>query len=203
MNRSEDTKFDINPLYPVILAVPPTLQKLTGRAKVHGLSILAREALSISCRKSQRPLNLLKKDSRGAPLPENENHWSVSHKSRCVAAVVAPYPIGIDIEEMKPYPQPIKDRVASQDEWQLGSRIQSDLLFLRFWTAKEAVLKAVGVGISGLSRCRVTQIIDKNRLRLIYEQTPYTVAQTVYHDHLTAVIVDNRSIFWTHLSKCD
>lgn len=188
-------------LYPTILAVPETSQQLTGRAKSKMLSRLAREALFASCQRSGWPIVKLDKDQNGAPLSENGYHWSLSHKSKFVAAVVAPYPIGIDIEKIRPFSDALQRRIASTAEWRLGSKIEPDLLFYRFWTAKEAVLKAVGVGLSGLAHCRVTMIVDNYRLCLTYDTTPFMVSQVQLCNHVAAVISDDCPIFWTHLSK--
>lgn len=189
------------PLYPVIMEVPKDLQQLTGRAKVTTLSRLAREALSISCQKGEWPITDLKKDEKGAPLSERGHYWSLSHKSQFVAGVAAPYPIGVDIEKLRSCSKTLKRRIANQEEWQLGSEIEPDLLFFRFWTAKEAVLKAVGVGMGGLFHCRITKIYDEHRLCLTYKNTTFRVAQIQFRGHLAAVITDNRPICWTHLLK--
>lgn len=189
------------PIYPVILKVPEAIQPLSGHAKVDALQRLAREALAFSGRKSGWPVFRLKKDGKGAPIPENGIYWSLSHKSRFVAAVTAPYPVGIDIEKIRPVNEALKHRIASRKEWRLDSGTESNFLFFRFWTAKEAVLKAVGVGLTGLSKCRATEIIDEQRLCLTYGKTVFRVAQSRYMDHLVAVIIDHRPIYWTYLSK--
>ena len=190
-----------SPIYPVIMPVPFSLQQLTGREKVKTLSRLARKALVFSCKKSGWPITHLKKDPNGAPIPENGYYWSLSHKSGFVAAVVAPYPIGIDIERLRPSSKALRNRIASTKEWQLGPKIDPDLLFFRFWTAKEAVLKAVGVGMRGLSNCRIIRILDNSKMCLTYRYTTFMVTHIQFNGHLATVIIDNRPICWTHLSK--
>lgn len=192
-----------SPLYPVILEVPQHLRQLSGRAKVEALSRVAREALAISCRKSGRPVIHAEKDEKGAPLPEDDCYWSLSHKSRFVAAVAAPYPIGIDIEELRPVTAPLKQRIASEKEWRLGGGSESEFLFFRYWTAKEAVLKAAGIGMPGLSRCRITEIVDAHRLFLAFDNRSFMVTQTLHCGHLAAIVADDRPICWTHLSKSE
>lgn len=197
---SQTTSVDkSSPLYPVIMPVPLASQQLTGREKVRALSQQARKALFFSCKKSGWPIIHLKKDPNGAPIPENGYYWSLSHKSRFVAAVVAPYPIGIDIERLQPSSKALRNRIASTEEWQLEHKIDSDLLFFRFWTAKEAVLKAAGVGMSGLSNCRIIKILDDSRMCLTYQNTTFMVTHIQFDGHLATVIIDNRPICWTHL----
>lgn len=193
--------FPLPPIYPVVIKMPDLLKDLTGRARVNFLSQAARRALAISGRKSGRPIKDLKKDAKGAPIAENGIYWSLSHKSRYVAAVTAPCPVGIDIETYRTFDSALKCRIASQQEWRLGTFIEPNLLFLRFWTAKEAVLKAMGVGMAGLSKCRVTAIPDAQQLCLTYGTTPFRVIQKQFNDHLAAVTIDHHPIFWTHLLK--
>jgi 4'-phosphopantetheinyl transferase len=190
-----------SPIYPVIMPVPLAMQQLAGREKVKALSQQARKALFFSCKKSGWPILHLKKDPNGVPIPENGYYWSLSHKSRFVAAVVAPYPIGIDIERLQPSSKALRNRIASTKEWQLEPEIDPDLLFFRFWTAKEAVLKAVGVGMSGLSNCRIIKILGDSKMRLTYQYTTFMVSQIQFNGHLATVIIDNRPICWTHLLK--
>ena len=89
----------------------------------------------------------LEKDKNGAPLPSKGTYWSLTHKSANVAAVVAPRPVGIDIEVLRPCNPNLYQRIASAEEWDLAATV-SDKNFFRYWTAKEAVLKAVGKGLT-------------------------------------------------------
>ena len=57
--------------------------------------------------------------------------------------------IGIDIERVKPYPADLVAEVLDFDEIQLLNKSNDkDRLFFKFWTFKEAILKAKGVGLS-------------------------------------------------------
>ncbi|MET9274132.1 4'-phosphopantetheinyl transferase superfamily protein [Kribbella sp. NPDC003557] len=82
---------------------------------------------------------------------------SVSYSPRRIA-VAASYggPVGIDLEELTPRDfRPLADRWFAQREvaWLAGQPDQLEA-FLRLWTAKEAVGKALGLGLrrSGLRR---------------------------------------------------
>lgn len=96
------------------------------------------------------------KDSDGRPMAFEGLHWSISHKPECVAAVVAPWPVGIDVEEVRPRTESLLDYVMNPEEWGVFDAMGGWDAFFRTWTAKEAVLKAVGTGLAGLSRCRVS-----------------------------------------------
>ena len=186
----------ITTIHPVILAVPQADRQLTGREKVLALRRCARAALAHSADLGQVALGRLEKDERGAPVPSNGVYWSLTHKERFVAAVTAPHPIGIDIEQLKPVNPAMHRRLASEAEWGLAPAI-TQALFYRFWTAKEAVLKAVGLGFAALSHCRIRAITDEQRLMISFKDSKWTV---VHHwgtrDHLVAVTADDVDIQW-------
>ncbi|HTF80659.1 MAG TPA: 4'-phosphopantetheinyl transferase superfamily protein [Cytophagales bacterium] len=82
-------------------------------------------------------------------LPEGP-HFNISHSEKHVVCALSPqYPIGIDVEELK-LPGVIDDfkGIFSKDEWtQLMASPNPESLFITYWTRKESVLKAYGVGL--------------------------------------------------------
>ena len=83
-----------------------------------------------------------------------EFHWSLSHTKRWAAAIIADGPVGIDIERITPRRLTTMEAIADKAEWHIvGNRTWPN--FFRIWTAKEATLKANGVGIGHLIDCRV------------------------------------------------
>ncbi|MDA8139690.1 MAG: 4'-phosphopantetheinyl transferase superfamily protein [Desulfobacteraceae bacterium] len=183
-------------IHPVIGPVPLAEQQLKMRAKVEALRRLARLALQRSAQFSGFQMGVLKQAENGAPLPSNGIHWSLSHKNIYVAAVASWTPVGIDIEQIAPYSEGVARRLAGPSEWALAP--EPDIkLFYRYWTAKEAVLKAVGAGLAGLGRCRVEAIPDDFHLRLSFEGRPWTVTHHwIGSDHLVAVTSDAVAIEW-------
>ena len=157
-------------IHPVILAVPAAEHNLKGRDKVAALGRQARLALTHSATYSQLTLGELNKGEHGAPIPCEGVHWSLTHKSEHVAAVCAPFAIGIDIEKIRPFNESLCSRIAHETEWALAPEI-SETLFFRYWTAKEAVLKAVGKGFTGLSHCRIRKIVDNDHLMVIFSES--------------------------------
>lgn len=182
-------------LHPVIMAVPDTVQAWIGRRRVLALSRLARAAVRQSSRRAGNVLGRLDKNSDGVPLPSNGWHWSVAHKPVYVAGVAGPGPLGIDIEPVQPRVRNLFNKIADQREWRLGSEDEWHL-FYRFWTAKEAVLKAVGMGLKGLSHCRVITIDDPYRLTLDYKGETWVVKQNMRHGHVAAVAAKKLLIDW-------
>jgi 4'-phosphopantetheinyl transferase len=129
----------------------------------------------------------LLKSPEGAPLPAGGYFWSLAHKSERVAGVVADFPIGLDIEKIRPCAPGLYRMAADAAEWSLGVSAD-DLLFFRFWTAKEAVLKSLGIGLSGLSKCRVIRIVDDHHLMLTYKHQEFLVAHFYFNGHIAAIL---------------
>jgi 4'-phosphopantetheinyl transferase len=184
-------------IHPVAMTVPSRDRQLAGREKVSALSRLARQALHYSAVYGGWSLGALTKDKDGVPLPSNGIHWSLSHKETLVTAVAAPFAIGIDVEKIRPVTPRLFQRVAVKAEWDLAGGAADLPLFFRFWTAKEAVLKAVGRGIAGLGHCRVATIPDNDRMTLFYNTRVWTVTHhRIDADHLIAVTAEPERIRW-------
>jgi len=181
-------------LFPVVMPVIEAESKPSGKEAVDRLSRIAREALKVSAQKSRVKLGELLKDGDGAPCPVDGIYWSLSHKPEYVAAVVSNDKVGIDIEEMKPRTESLFARVAGDAEWELNEK-SWDTLF-RYWTAKEAVLKVIGIGIGGLRTCRITSVPDENHLTLDYRGRLFLVEQLRHNDHIVSVLKGNNEIDW-------
>jgi 4'-phosphopantetheinyl transferase len=182
-------------LYPVVLPLSEADPALSGKERLARLSRIAREALRLSAETSGVTVGELAKDEDDVPLPSNGIHWSVSHKPSCVAAVVSNEPIGIDVEEIGPRDEAIYALVGSDEEWELGGGRSWDTFF-RYWTAKEAVLKAVGVGIGGLKKCRVASLPDEDRVVLEYRDHTYVVEQLRHRSLIVSVLKNGHDVQW-------
>ncbi len=181
-------------LHPVILPIPPEDQRLQGRERVQAQSRRAREALALCCEASGVALGPLTTDSRGAPVPFANTHWSLSHKSRYVAAVVGLSPIGIDIEEVRPRNEELYEYVAGAAEWALAERNWET--FFRYWTAKEAVLKTAGVGLSHLRKAKIHALLGKDYLLVDYGSQLWPVTHFRFQDHVVALMHDDYEVAW-------
>ena len=140
---------------------------------------------------------VLKKDGAGVPQPINGMFWSLTHKPRYVAGVVSTAPVGIDLEHMRPRAEALFRKVASKEEWALsqGERWHA---FYRFWTAKEAVLKAVGKGIGNLSRCRIQRLISDTEIAVTLLDKTWHVEQCCFQGHIAAVVKNAKRVEWVH-----
>jgi len=182
-------------LHPVILAVPDTVKELTPKERVKFLSRHARRALKMSADKSGIRLDKLQQDERNAPLPFRGTYWSITHKTEYVGAVVSPLPAGIDIEKICPRTKSLFDKAANEAEWALADK--SFTTFFRYWTAKEAVLKAAGIGLKDLSRCRISRVLSTYHLDVEYEGDKWQIEHNFFNDHIASIVKNDLMIEWT------
>ena len=89
----------------------------------------------------------IEKDADGKPFVVGANarwHISLSHSGKWVAAIVAPCPVGIDIERVSERIERVAPRVMNAEKFK---NLQSDTRHAHlhvYWGAKEALYKAYG-----------------------------------------------------------
>jgi 4'-phosphopantetheinyl transferase len=183
-------------IYPVVLKVPGCARRRSGKAKVEFISRLGRHAVKESASLAGVRIDTFAQHENRAPMPAEGLHWSLSHKTRYVAGLCAGHPTGIDIEEIRQIPRRLIDRVLDEKEQELAG---SELIhgFFRFWTAKEAVLKQAGVGLSGLSGCRVRDAADAHHLIVSFRGGLFCVVQAFFDGHVAAVVQsEGEAVVW-------
>lgn len=85
----------------------------------------------------------------------NQLQFNVSHSQELVIYGISPQQlIGVDLEYLRPFPEAVNlaKRYFCPEEAQIIENLplsQQSLAFFQAWTAKEAVLKAMGLGIVG------------------------------------------------------
>lgn len=185
-------------LRPVILPVPAHVRRWPARQRVVFLSRHAREALRISAARSGIELGELNKNAEGTPLPSRGYHWSLTHKPAYVAAVASAGPVGIDLEQIRTVHEGLYRRVAGEDEWALvsaGDRRRR--MFFRFWTAKEAVMKAAGTGIKDLSRIKIGGIQGDTGMVCNFRGASWRVYQHFFDNHVAALAATKVKVEWS------
>ena len=194
-------------LSPVLLPMPERARDLVPRERVALQSAVARDAVKESARLAQVATPEFRKDDRDVPQPDGDVFWSLTHTTRWVGGVVAPRRVGIDVEGPRPVREEIARKILDDDEASvLGGR--EGEAFLRAWTSKEAVLKCEGVGIAGLSRCRIRAMRDEDCLELSFDGHQYAVHNHVFDEHVAALCVTPQDapreavqVDWTELSE--
>lgn len=96
--------------------------------------------------------------------------FNLSHSDSLAAFAVSEAVIGVDIEQIKALPEGVagmvfsKPEIAALEAEPEGARA---LAFYRYWTAKEAVLKALGTGLSVSGRSFTIDISQPEAPRLV------------------------------------
>lgn len=177
-------------LTPALLRTPESDRPATGRARVRLQSATAREALAASARRSGATLGALEKDAEDAPLPSNGWHWSLAHDAEWAAGVVHRSPVGIDLERIVERRPELVAPVLSAAERPLLPSPDGPFdwrVFMRLWTAKEAILKCAGVGLGELSLCRLAAPPTADSMVLAYRGESKLVRHAFVGDHVVAV----------------
>lgn len=183
-------------VYPVILPVPEAVRQLAPAERARSLSDLARSALLRSARRLPAVLGPLRKDARGAPVPVGGHFWSLTHKPLFAGAVLAPAAVGLDLETVRPCSPALYRRTATDLEWALPGGDDPQVMFFRYWTAKEAVLKAGGEGMRDLARCRIHRVVDEARLVVDYRDALWPVEQFFFQGHVASIAGSGFRVEW-------
>ena len=78
-----------------------------------------------------------------------EIHFNLSHCKEAAACVVSDQPVGIDVESIREYKEPLVHYAMNDEEVrQIEASDNPAAAFIRLWTMKEATLKLIGTGIS-------------------------------------------------------
>lgn len=182
-------------LHPVLVPVPLDAQARTPE-QVQAQRDAAQRALAHCAALCRAPTGGWQKNADNVPVPNEGFYWSVSHKREWAAAVIADHPVGIDIEKIAPRrDELVLDELAGDEEWAIiGDRSWDS--FFRLWTAKEATLKANGVGIGKFARCRLVGVRDDLHMELFYDNVSWHVEHFRHEDHIAALTKSGTSIVW-------
>ena len=75
-------------------------------------------------------------------------HFNMSHCQVAAVCALAPHPIGIDVERIRPFNESVVRYTMNEEELrQIEASSRPDIAFIRLWTMKEALLKLKGTGI--------------------------------------------------------
>ena len=187
------------PVFAVVAPLPPLEGR--GSQRVARASFHARLALAASAELSGCPVRDFRKDAEDVPQPTRGWHWSVSHSRAHVAGCVHRAPVGIDVEDRRHVRREVVERaLAAQELALLGSGGADD--FLRAWTAKEALLKELGLGLAGLSRCTIVEVAGEDALVVAFDALRRRVRQLVEPDHVVSASVgDGCDLAWVALAE--
>lgn len=98
-------------------------------------------------------------NEHGKPYWENGPYFSISHCKQGIAVAIDDRPVGIDIEGIRHAEDDLIVRTMNEAEQEEIQRA-GDKAFTRFWTQKEAIVKAEGVGIYSFEQLQT--ILEKS-----------------------------------------
>ena len=185
------------PVHVVILPVQSEHRERTPR-HVADQRAAARRALAESARLSGAPLEGYESDDDGRPKPNHGWHWSVAHTRHYVVAAVARHAVGVDVEEVCPRAAADFAEIAAEEEWSLLPA-RDETAFIKIWTAKEAVTKALGVGLAGFDGCALARA-DADAWVLRSGGTNWTVRHIFHDGHVFAAAGRELDVQW-HLPE--
>ena len=105
---------------------------------------------------------------------------SLSHSGGYVIAAINPFQIGIDIEIVRDIDEAVLNHVLSDVEKEYVGR--SKRRFFEVWTMKEAYLKCIGIGITGLDMLKKTDVfhLSSQYNASVFESTDEYVISICY-----------------------
>jgi 4'-phosphopantetheinyl transferase len=185
-------------LVPVMRMAPGQGRHLPAAVRVRNQRRAARDACIGSARRLGLALPRLPQDAAGAPVPVDGWHWSVSHTRGVVCGVVYPAPVGIDVERVQPRRQEVVRATARREEYDVagGFRWRS---FTRVWSAKEAVLKKAGCGLTELSRCTIVSAPSSSAMVVHHRDRLHYVHQSLHYGHVVSIsadVSDDAEVHW-------
>ncbi len=125
------------------------IKETKGQAKSESRCLL-REAAEAFFREEKIPEEEILRTSLGKPyFPSGNIYLSMTHTGNLFAAVFSIYPVGIDAEPAEIRKEGVALRFFSEEERKYP--------FSQVWTAKEAVAKLDGRGLSVIGKVRVEE----------------------------------------------
>jgi 4'-phosphopantetheinyl transferase len=190
VSEHKDVDLQDEHLVVVVRRVVLAASTLRGVERVTALRTQALAALTKAARAMRAELGALKQDERGAPLPSGGWHWSLSHTSfgdiGLVVASVSRSPVGVDVEPIRvPRPEIVASAL-TQAERDLFTDADDAQAFTRTWTAKEAVLKKLGLGLTALGAVRIEDV-DGTSIVVRHEGTRHPVESRTYIPFMVAI----------------
>ncbi|MCK5542822.1 MAG: 4'-phosphopantetheinyl transferase superfamily protein [Desulfobacterales bacterium] len=158
--------------------------------------MFGKKSLDASGQKSGFFPGKLEKGENGQPLPSNNVFWSVSHKDEYAAGLVSKSAAGIDVEKIKDISPALFNKIVSHKEKECFKTDEDNIIFFRCFTAKEAVLKAVGVGLAGLHDILIIKVEDPFNIWLKYKDVKYKVEHIFFDKYIASIVKDNYKIEW-------
>ena len=84
-------------------------------------------------------------------------HFNLSHATGICVSAVGSFPMGVDVEPIRPLRPKVIRRICTEEERQFIAQASNpDEAFFRIWTLKESYVKAIGIGVSPFRHLRIS-----------------------------------------------
>lgn len=134
-------------------------------------------------------------DEHGKPVSDGI-FFNVSHCKKAVAIAISDGPVGIDVENVRPFKEKVGEYIASDEEKAL---LDTDIDFYKIWTAKESLAKADGKGID--KRPSAIPAIPYDGVKT-YDGKQYFSRQTIADDMVLTVTKAGEEAFdWVIITE--
>ncbi len=155
----------------------PREPALLGRPGIELLRSLSRVALQDAIARVGAPAFEISSTPLGAPEAPVGWHVSKTHTEGFAAAAISRAPIGIDAECIhRPRLRAAKECASREELALLGAANDANAsTVVLLWTGKEAVLKKLGLGLTGISRCRLVASSGAGQLLFDFDGTRHEV----------------------------
>jgi 4'-phosphopantetheinyl transferase len=135
---------------------------------IAGRGIL-RSLLSTYLKTSPNSLQFSYREQGKPILSESGLHFNLAHSQELALYAICDRPVGIDLEQIRAISdlEALTDRFFSANEHQTICTLptqQQPTAFFRYWTCKEAYLKATGAGLSKLRGLEISLTAESARL---------------------------------------
>ena len=128
--------------------------------------------------------------------PKNTLHFNLSHTDNCALIAISNHEVGVDIEFINPridFADILSNSFNTDEiEFILGSRNKTKTFF-KFWTRKEALVKAMGKGIDdNLPKIKVTDGFHLNQGLILRSDIDWRVLSFEVNLDYAAAIATNK-----------
>ena len=124
------------------------LKKETAQKQCIATDHVVRTVLSKHLHRPAEEITISVSESGKPYIEGNPMHFSVSHSENMIACAISEFPVGIDIERIRPIPTTAQERICTKTEleylFSAKDEGERNLRFLHLWTRKEAVFKTDG-----------------------------------------------------------
>ena len=130
---------------------------------------------------TENPLFTYSESGKPSLLGHPEIFFNLSHCKEAAACVVSDHPVGIDVESLRQYKEPLAEYCMNDKELeQIKASARPDEEFIRLWTMKESTIKLLGTTISdGMKNLLIP---DKYKYTTVVRQRYiYTICEFTIH----------------------